>query len=236
MIIIPARAASSRFPKKVLADIGGLPMVVRTAKMAQSVDEVIVATDDDEIMNVCTKHNIKAMMSDPNHSSGTERINEIAQKMGLKDRDIVINLQADEPFLESVILHELINLLKNRSDIFMASCYTHLPKEHASDPNAVKVVLDSHKCAIYFSRSVIPYDRDGGFDDYKLHLGLYGFYAATLKEYCHMSKSPLEDIEKLEQLRVIYHGKKIAMLGVETKSFGIDTPEDLQRAVKLFIG
>jgi len=238
MIIIPARLASSRFPQKVLADIGGLPMVVRTAKKVAHLDRVVVAADDRLIIEVCKSHGIEAMLTSTTHKSGTDRINECANILDLNKDELIINVQADEPFIESEVVEMLIKRLrslkqKNESFI-MASCYNSINSEAAQDPNLVKVVLDDENNAIYFSRSAIPYDRSGE-AQYFGHIGIYGFDKKSLHEFCNLDDAPIEDIEKLEQLRAIYHQKKISMVKVASTGFGIDTKEDLKRAVDIFL-
>ena len=238
MIIIPARIGSSRFPNKVLADIGGMPMVVRTAKAVEDIDAVAIATDAKEVVDIASSFGIKAILTDTSHNSGTDRIYEAATKLGLKDNDIVINVQGDEPFIEKEVVQEIYNLTKSNLQnpkILMNSCYKILSNPYADDPNIVKVVTDDNDIALYFSRSKIPYPRDHHFDNYKGHIGIYGFSYKSLKTFCNLTPAPLEDIEKLEQLRALYHGYEVAMCEVDTKSFGIDTPEDLERALKLHI-
>ena len=238
MIIIPARLASSRFPNKVLADIGGLPMVVRTAKRVAKIDNVVVAADNEAIIDVCKKHGIEAMLTSTTHKSGTDRINECANILKLKEDEIIINVQADEPFIEIDVVEKLLLRLKTLREkkrrFIMASCYNAINEEAASNPNLVKVVLDTHSDAIYFSRSIIPYNRGGG-ATYFGHIGIYGFDKKSLHEFCNLPDAPIEDIEKLEQLRAIYHGKKINMVKVASTGFGIDTPEDLKRAIEIFL-
>lgn len=238
MIIIPARLASTRFPQKVLADIGGLPMVVRTAKRVAHLDRVVVAADDEQIISACKAHGVEAMLTSTTHKSGTDRINECANILNLADDEIVINVQADEPFIEGGVVEALqkrLNLLKEQNEPFvMASCYNAINNESALDPNLVKVVLDAAHNAIYFSRSPIPFNRSGE-ANYFGHIGIYGFDKKSLQEFCSLEDAPLEDIEKLEQLRAIYHQKKISMVKVASTGFGIDTEEDLRRAVEIFL-
>jgi len=234
MIIIPARIKSSRFPRKVLVDILGMPMVIRVAKQACLIDDVIVATDCDEVINVCSKYNIKAVLTSDTHQSGTDRIYEVAKKIGLKQSENIINLQADEPFIEKDVLEAIEKKTSSiKQDIFITSCFTKINKSQANDINNVKVTMDKNQKALYFSRSLIPYDRDDIFDDYSLHLGIYGFNVASLKMFCDIKNSTLEHIEKLEQLRWLENGYDIFMQEVETKSFGIDSPKDLERAIKI---
>ena len=239
MIIIPARMASTRFPNKVLADIGGLPMVVRTAKQVMHLDDVVIAADDEKIISVCKSYGIKAMMTSTTHKSGTDRINECAQLLDIADDELVINIQADEPFIEPEVLQSLmvrLNKLKDeKASFIMGSCYNAINSEAAIDPNLVKVVMDADHNAIYFSRSQIPYNRSGS-ATYFGHIGIYGFTKKSLHEFCSLDDAPIEDIEKLEQLRAIYHGKKITMVKVASTGFGIDTPEDLARAKEIFLG
>jgi len=239
MIIIPARLASSRFPKKVLADIGGLPMVIRTAKQVEHLDEVAIATDSQEVIELCKEYGYKAMMTSETHKSGTDRINEAAQILNLEDDDIIVNIQADEPFIEPNVVDSVIKRLKElkskKESFIMASCYNAVNNEAAQDPNLVKVIMDVNHNAIYFSRNPIPFNRSGG-ATYFGHIGIYGFTKKSLHDFCKLDNAPLEDIEKLEQLRAIYHNKKIAMVKVASTGFGIDTQEDLARAKQIFLG
>lgn len=237
MIIIPARLASSRFPKKVLAEIGGEPMVVRTANRVRDVDDVVVACDDESILKVCQYHDIKAMLTSTTHKSGTDRVNECAQLLDLDDNTPVINLQADEPFIETEVLellHQRIVQLRDRNAPFvMASCYNAINATAAENSNLVKVVMNAHHDAIYFSRASIPYNRSGS-ASYFGHIGLYGFTKKSLHDFCALDDAPIEDVERLEQLRAIYHGLPISMVKVASTGFGIDTPEDLERAKEMF--
>ncbi|RUM65369.1 MAG: 3-deoxy-manno-octulosonate cytidylyltransferase [Sulfurimonas sp.] len=238
MIIIPARLASTRFPQKVLADIGGLPMVVRTAQRVAHLDSVVVAADDEKIIEVCKSYGIEAMLTSTTHKSGTDRIHECATILNLADDELIINVQADEPFIEPDVVESLIKKLKilqqSNEPFIMGSCYNTINAEAAEDPNLVKVVLDDADNAIYFSRCAIPYNQGGG-AKYFGHIGIYGFAKKSLKEFCTLKDAPIEDIEKLEQLRAIYHQKKISMVKVSSTGFGIDTKEDLARAVEIFL-
>ena len=235
MIIIPARIGSSRFPNKVLADIGGIPMVVRTAKAVEGIDSVVIATDSQEVIDIAKAHSIDAVLTSSTHNSGTDRIYEAAQKLNLAEDEIIINVQGDEPFIETEVVQAIYNLTKSNRDnphILMNSCYKAINNPEADDPNIVKVVTDTDNIALYFSRAKVPYPRDHHFDAYKGHLGIYGFTMKSLKTFCNLSTAPLEEIEKLEQLRALYHGYEVAMTQVETESFGIDTPEDLEKALQ----
>ncbi len=238
MIIIPARVGSSRFPNKVLADIAGLPMVIRTAKAIEGIDRVAIATDSKEVINIANEHNITAIMTSLEHNSGTDRIYEASKKLNLLEDEVIINVQGDEPFIETEVVQavfDLTNKNKNNRKIMMNSCYKRINNPEADDPNIVKVVTTDNELALYFSRAKVPYPRDHHFDAYKGHLGIYGFTKNSLERFCQLSPAPLEEIEKLEQLRALYHGYEIAMVEVSSKSFGIDTPEDLEKALKLFI-
>lgn len=237
MIIIPARLNSSRFENKILADILGLPMVIRTAKRVESLDEVVIATDSSEVIELAKKYNIKAVITSSEHQSGTDRINEAVNTLGLDENEVVVNVQADEPFIEPEVVQAVITRVKelSNSEFNMVSCYKNISSNLADDPNHVKVICDDEQNAIYFSRAKIPYHRDH-YDDtlFKGHLGIYGFTKKSLNKFCSLEASYLEQTEKLEQLRAITAGLKINMVEVESKSFGIDTKEDLDNALKIF--
>lgn len=234
MIIIPARLNSTRFPHKMLSDILGYPMVIRSAMVAKEVDDVVVATDSEEIREVCNKYSIASVMTKTSHTSGTDRCAEAAKILNLGDEEVIINMQGDEPFLESKILREL-HQMTLMADCFMGTCIQEIQNKEVQDPNLVKVVLDNKNCAIYFSRSIIPFQREKE-DSLKYygHLGLYAFKNKYLQEFCSLPKSPLEEIEKLEQLRAIWNRKIIQTLLVQTQSIGIDTPQDRLRAIDFF--
>jgi 3-deoxy-manno-octulosonate cytidylyltransferase (CMP-KDO synthetase) len=235
MIIIPARIGSSRFPNKVLANIGGMPMVVRTAKAVEDIDDVVIATDSQEVIDIAHEHGIKAVLTSEKHKSGTDRIYEAAQKLNLAEDEIIINVQGDEPFIETEVVQAIYNLTKRNKEnnhIMMNSCYKTISNPEADDPNIVKVVTDTEDIALYFSRAKVPYPRDHHFDAYKGHLGIYGFTVKSLRNFCMLTPAPLEDIEKLEQLRALYHGYEVALVEVHTESFVIDTPEDLEKALR----
>jgi len=240
MIIIPARLKSSRFENKILADIMGLPMVIRTAKQVALLDEVVIATDSAEVIELAKSYNIKAVLTSTEHQSGTDRINEAVNNLKLAEDEIVVNVQADEPFIEVEVVQAVIDdikrLKKQNRDFIMSSCYKEISSNLADDPNHVKVVCDEFEDAIYFSRAKIPYNRDHYNEQttYKGHLGIYGFTKKSLNDFCSLTATPLEDIEKLEQLRAIANSKKISMVKVDSKSFGIDTKEDLANALRVF--
>ena len=236
MIIIPARLGSTRFENKILADINGLPMVIATANRVAGIDEVAIATDSKRVIELANTHGYKAFMTKNTHKSGTDRIHEVVTLLELQNDELIINVQADEPFIEpqivSAIKKRLEQLKKEKKDFIMASCAKNISSNEAKDPNLVKVILNDKSEAIYFSRSIIPYSRDTDFDGYLGHLGIYGFDVKSLKEFCSLPQSSLELSEKLEQLRIIQNAKPISMIVVKSKSFGIDTKEDLTRALK----
>ncbi len=238
MIIIPARLASSRFPNKVLADIGGVPMVIRTAKAVENLDSVVIATDSNEVVNVAKEYNIEAVLTSSSCKSGTDRIYEAAKKLNLGKDEIIINVQADEPFIEEDVIEKMLLLTKEHAgnpEVIATTCYKLVDSTAANNPNLVKVVTDLNNFALYFSRSKIPFSREGSLKNYKAHLGLYGFTMEKLEKFCTMQSGILEDIEKLEQLRILDNGYKIALTQVQSYSFGIDTKEDLEKALKMHI-
>jgi 3-deoxy-manno-octulosonate cytidylyltransferase (CMP-KDO synthetase) len=236
MIIIPARLKSSRFENKILADILGLPMVIRTAKRVEALDDVVIATDSNEVIKLAQEHNIKAVMTSEDHQSGTDRINEAANILELNNDDVIVNVQADEPFIEPEVVQAVIDSIKSSQDSFtMVSCYKKINTELADDPNHVKVVINTQGYASYFSRAKIPYNRDHYQNvDYLGHLGIYGFTKASLNQFCSLDNSALENIEKLEQLRALSNNLPIKMVEVVSQSFGIDTKEDLENALRIF--
>ena len=238
MIIIPARLNSSRFENKILVDILGLPMFIRTAKQVSSLDKVVIATDSQKVIDIAQKHGFDAVLTSSSHQSGTDRINEAANILNLDEDEIIINVQADEPFIEKEVVQEVISRtqkMQNEENTLITSCYKEVSSELADDPNLVKVILDCNELAIYFSRAKIPYNRDHSEDvKYFGHLGIYGFTKKSLNKFCSLNPSIHENIEKLEQLRAIDNGFKIAMTKVNSKSFGIDTQKDLERALEIF--
>jgi 3-deoxy-manno-octulosonate cytidylyltransferase (CMP-KDO synthetase) len=239
MIIIPARLNSSRFANKIMVDILGLPMVIKTAKQVSNLDKVVIATDSVEVVDLAKEYGFDAILTSTSHNSGTDRINEAVNILNLSEDEIIINVQADEPFIELQVVQAVINRVKNIKEngenIMITSCFKEISSDLADDPNHVKVVLDEHSNAIYFSRAKIPYHRDHHENaTYNGHLGIYGFTKKSLNDFCKLNPSKLENIEKLEQLRAIDNGQKIAMVKVVSKSFGIDTQEDLNRAIALF--
>ncbi|QCD52852.1 3-deoxy-manno-octulosonate cytidylyltransferase [Campylobacter sp. RM16192] len=234
MIVIPARLASTRFHNKILCDIGGVPMFVATAKRVQNIDEVVIAVDDESVLKIAKDYGFKAVMTSKDHQSGTDRINEAVKILKLSEDEIIINVQADEPFIEPENIAKFKKFCQENSQkAFMFSCYKTVNDENADDKNLVKVVTDKDCFALYFSRSRIPFNRSEC-KTYKAHLGIYGYSVKALDEFCLFETSFLEIVEKLEQLRALENGKKIAMLEIESESIGIDCEDDLKRALDKF--
>ena len=244
VVIIPARLASTRLPNKPLADLGGKPMIVRVAERAQDsgAARIIVATDHADIAAACAAHGIEACMTRADHPSGTDRIAEVAQTLGLAPDAVVVNLQGDEPLIEPSLLAACAARIA--PDVPMATCAHPLADAaDAFNPNVVKVVLDKQGRALYFSRATIPWHRDGfaatretlpaGYVPLR-HIGLYAYSNAFLQRYPQLEPAPLESIEALEQLRVLWHGVPIAVHITDAAPHaGVDTPADLER-VRLF--
>jgi 3-deoxy-manno-octulosonate cytidylyltransferase (CMP-KDO synthetase) len=227
-VIIPARYASTRFPGKPLADIAGKPMVVRVCERAAAsgARAVHVATDDERIAAAVRTHGHSALMTRPEHTSGTDRLAEAAALLGLKDDGIVVNVQGDEPLISPQLISRVAGSLGEAS--VSTACHAITGEASLADPNVVKVVLDAAGCALYFSRAQIPYPRSLGGRWYR-HAGIYGYRVGFLKRYAALPRSPLEETESLEQLRVLWHGYRIAVAVSETDiAPGVDTPQDLE--------
>ena len=242
VVVIPARYGSSRFPGKPLADICGEPMVVRVAQRARlirGIDTVVVATDDDRIARVVKEKGFFSIMTSPEHPSGTDRIAEAAQILGLSPEQIVVNVQGDQPMLDVSAVDNMVDLLISSKDFVMTTVACPMDGAAALDPNRVKVVLDEEGRALYFSRSPIPYDRDGigkqKQNFYLRHLGLYCYRVEFLKQYVTWPEGQLEAIEKLEQLRVLEKGLSIGVTVVDDAPPEVDTKEDLERVRRLFL-
>jgi 3-deoxy-manno-octulosonate cytidylyltransferase (CMP-KDO synthetase) len=243
-IVIPARYQSSRLPGKPLADIAGKPMIQRVYEQAQKskADRVIIATDDDRIINATKTFNGEACLTATTHQSGTERIAEVIDQLDIAGDDLIINIQGDEPFIPPALINQVIDRLAIEKTAKVATlCEKIQSANDLFNPNINKVIIDKNGYAIYFSRAPIPYYRDGFSDkklpehyDYYRHIGIYGYRAAFVKQYISWPPSPIEKIECLEQLRVLYYGEKIAVdIATEAPGIGIDTPEDLERARKI---
>ncbi|HWB53235.1 MAG TPA: 3-deoxy-manno-octulosonate cytidylyltransferase [Tepidisphaeraceae bacterium] len=236
-VIIPARFASTRFPAKIVASDTGRPLVqhvVDAVRRCRLVRQVIVAADDMRIVEALRPFDTHCVMTSPHHSSGTDRIAEVARTL---DSDIIVNVQGDEPEIEPEIVDGLIAHLRNSSDD-MATAATLFPAgAKVADPNLVKVVMAQDGRAIYFSRSVIPYDRDSqGARAYYLHLGIYAYRRDFLLKFAALAPTPLETSEKLEQLRALEHGHSIYVMKVDRAVHGIDTPEQYEAFVKRWKG
>ncbi len=244
-VLIPARLASTRLPGKPLADIGGLPMIVRVARRAaqSAARSVTVAADDASIVAACTAHGIAAVLTGTHHASGSDRLAEAARLLGFSGSRIVVNVQGDEPMLDPALIDACAVVLERRTDCPMSTA-AH-PIASAADfanPNIVKVVLDAGGAALYFSRAPIPWPRDHAGTWHPpsasaplRHVGLYAYRADFLQRYPELPPSPLEAIEQLEQLRVLWHGERIAVhVGHGEPGIGIDTPADLEAARALF--
>jgi 3-deoxy-manno-octulosonate cytidylyltransferase (CMP-KDO synthetase) len=229
-VIIPARYASTRFPGKPLADLAGKPMVVRVCERAakSGAAAVHVATDDRRIAQAVERAGFAAVMTRADHASGTDRVAETAKKLKLKHNQVVVNVQGDEPLISPRLIREVGTLLEKRRDASVATaCHAIHDAAALVNPNVVKVVLDAAGFALYFSRSQIPYPREPGASCYR-HAGIYGYRAGFLQKYTRLKPSPLERSEALEQLRVLWHGYRIAVTVSKAEiPPGVDTPQDL---------
>lgn len=237
-VVIPARYASTRLPGKPLLDIAGKPMVVWVAERAKQsgAQQVVVATDDSRIAQAVESHGHTAVMTRTDHVSGTDRIAEVAQHEGWTDDAIIVNVQGDEPLIEGSLIIEVATKLASSKDAVMATaCHAIHSKTDFLNPNIVKVVLDADGHALYFSRAPIPYPRDtfaqtelsSALPAYR-HIGIYAYRAKFLKEYSNLTPAAIEQFESLEQLRVLYHGYKIAVaISDNAPAAGVDTEADL---------
>ena len=245
-VVIPARMASSRLPDKPLADIGGLPMVVRVAQRALQSEacQVVVAADDERIVAACVAHGVQALLTRQDHLSGSDRLAEACQLLGLPDDAVVVNVQGDEPLIPPALINEVARVLRERPDASMSTAAHEIGSlEEFTNPNVVKVVMDARQMALYFSRAPIPWWRDGQLDSgFKAlpnpaplrHIGIYGYRAGFLSLFPTLKPAPLETMESLEQLRVLWHGHRIAVhVTTEAPGPGVDTPEDLARVRSL---
>ena len=234
-VVIPSRYASSRFPGKPLALLGGRPMVqhVYEKAAASSADMVLVATDDERIFNAVEGFGGKAVMTSENHPSGTDRI---AEAVAGYDADIIINVQGDEPLIPTSVIDELISVMKNNPDMEMATVGVPDQRERMTENN-VKVVFGADNYALYFSRSMIPFHRSGGVEvPPYLHWGIYAYRRKTLERFVQLPPGKLEECEKLEQLRALENGIRIYVVVSNLTSIGIDTPADLELAEKKLKG
>ena len=231
--LIPARLNSSRLEKKLIKDLDGIPVIVRTYKNIVSTNlfkEVIVVTDADEIVEILKKHNIKFLKSLKSHNTGTDRIAEFADKF---NSDIIVNVQGDEPFISKDDLINIINEFKCDSNnlVNVVSLMIKLSNiDEINNPNNVKVVVDNNNDSILFSRSIIPFDRDDLKPNYYKHIGVYAFRSLYLKKFAKYDQTPLEKAEMIEALRIVEHGEKIRMIEIFKEHVSIDTIDDLKMA------
>lgn len=248
-VVIPARYASTRLPGKPLLAIAGKPMIAHVCGKAQQsgAEQVVVATDNDRIFKFVTDLGIQAVMTRPDHQSGTERIAEVAEQCGWEANDIIVNLQGDEPLIPAGLIRDLAIELAGQKHAGIATFAAKILDSHeVFNPNAVKVVLNKAGYALYFSRAPIPWDRDGfaqpeqhvnGKMDYFRHIGMYAYRVDFLKRYCSWQPSVLEAVESLEQLRILWYGEPIKVKVIaHTPPAGVDTEDDLLRVEKLLLG
>jgi 3-deoxy-manno-octulosonate cytidylyltransferase (CMP-KDO synthetase) len=245
-VLIPARLASTRLPDKPLADIAGKPMVVRVAERARESQaaRVVVAADSASIVDACRVHGVDAVLTRGDHPSGSDRLAEASQLLGLAAHDVVVNVQGDEPLISPALIDSVAALLEQRPHASMSTA-AHAIDDLAEflNPNVVKVVLDAAGIALYFSRAPIPWWRDGfaaGVAQLPVpaplrHIGIYGYRVGFLQQFPSLPPAPVEQCEALEQLRALWHGHRIAVhVTAEAPGPGVDTPADLERVRKLF--
>lgn len=229
--VIPARFSATRFMGKVLADLGGKPVVQHvweSAKKARLLEDLIIATDDERVVKTAELFGAKVVYTSPDQPSGTDRLIEVINPI---DVEVVVNIQGDEPMVRPEMLDGLASAILDDKDVYMATLAKKIEdEEEVEDPNVVKVVKDKDGFALYFSRSVIPYPRFENTLQYFKHLGLYAYTKDFLFEFSNFPKSHLETTEGLEQLRVLENGYKIKVVETEFDTVGIDTPEDLEKA------
>ena len=252
-VLIPARLSSTRLPGKPLADIAGLPMVVRVAERAAlaGAARCVVAADDESILRACAEHGVHAILTRKDHPSGSDRLAEACTLLGLSGNDVVVNVQGDEPLIDPKLIDAVAQLLLARPEASMGTA-AH-PIDNLSDyrnPNVVKVVCDGSRMASYFSRAPIPFSRDhadeewwktaapqqghAGFAPLR-HIGIYSYRAGFLRQFPQLPPAPTEAMEQLEQLRALWHGHRIAVhITPEPPGAGVDTPEDLERVRAVF--
>ena len=245
--LIPARLASTRLPGKPLADIAGLPMIVRVAQRAalSGAAAVVVAADHSDIAAACAAHGVQCVLTRNDHATGSDRLAEACVRLGLDGHDMVVNVQGDEPLIDPALIDACARLLAERTDCVMSTVAHAIDSlDDLDNPNIVKVVLDHAGRALYFSRAAIPCwrDRRGGAGAGALppsalrHVGLYAYRAGFLRGYPALPVRPLERIESLEQLRALWHGERIAVhVTTLVPGIGVDTPEDLARVRALYV-
>lgn len=236
LCVIPARYASTRLPGKPLKDVAGKPMICRVydrASQAKTLSGVVVATDDERILRAVEDHGGRAMMTAKDHPTGTDRLAEVAE--AYPNVDLIINVQGDEPLIEPSLIDELGRAFDGDAELQMATVMTPMEDEtEQKNPNNVKVVTDKNGCALYFSRSLLPYPRnDAGTPVYK-HIGIYAYRRDFLLAYAKMAPTPLERTESLEQLRALENGYKIKCIRTNARFVGVDTPEDLAKVNEIY--
>jgi 3-deoxy-manno-octulosonate cytidylyltransferase (CMP-KDO synthetase) len=228
--VIPARLASTRMSRKVLREIAGRPMVEwvwRAAVASGCINPVVVATDSEEVADVCGARSIPVVMTSPDCASGSDRMREVARSL---DADIYVNIQGDEPTLTGEFFPPLLALF-DRPEVQVTTLSVHCPPEEFTNPNAVKVVTSRDGRALYFSRATIPFDRDAtGFIGYRKHLGIYAYRKVALERFAALPPGRLERLERLEQLRLLENGIDIYVADAPSDTIGVDTEDDLARA------
>ena len=241
LVVIPARLGSTRLPRKPLADIGGKPMVIRVAEQAKKslAHSVVVATDSVEIQAACDEHRIECLLTSEHHTTGTDRLAEVAQLLKLPNNALVVNVQGDEPLIPPELINQVAQTLADHVECAISTVAVSIQDvAEIANPNVVKVVLNQTGEALYFSRASIPFIRDAGMQNkigYLRHLGIYAYRANFLQAFTHLDPAPPEQAEALEQLRALWNGYRIAVhIAAQTPPAGVDTPEDLERVRKAF--
>lgn len=248
-VIIPARLASTRLPNKPLADIAGIPMIARVAlRVMEGVPKgckVVVAADDQSILNACQRFQVEAILTRKDHASGSDRLAEACELLNLADDEIVVNVQGDEPLIDPSLVHAVANALQsNRQASISTAAHPITAPEDFWNPNVVKVVLDKHQFALYFSRAPIPWWRDGFANEVRSlpaiaplrHIGIYAYRVEFLRKFPQLDQAPLENTEALEQLRAMWHGYRIVVHPCgQGPAAGVDTHEDLERVRQHFL-
>ena len=233
--VIPARYASTRLPGKPLADIAGKPMIQRVYEQVSKAKKpalVIVATDDQRVFDKVESFGGMALMTQPNHPTGTDRLAEVASHY--QDIDVIINVQGDEPLIDAEVIDQLADLFLEDADLQMATVASPLLEEEYDEPSAVKVICNKRGDAMYFSRSLIPYPRHAFINPPMKHVGIYAYRRQFLLDYAKMDPTPAEETESLEQLRALENGYAIRVIKTDKRFVGVDTPEDLERVNAIF--
>lgn len=233
--VIPARYASTRLPGKPLADIAGKPMIQRVYEQVSKAKKpalVIVATDNQRVFDKVESFGGMALMTQPNHPTGTDRLAEVASHH--QDIDVIINVQGDEPLIDADVIDQLADLFVEDADLQMATVASPLLEEEYDEPSAVKVICNKRGDAMYFSRSLIPYPRHAFINPPMKHVGIYAYRRQFLLDYAKMDPTPAEETESLEQLRALENGYAIRVIKTDKRFVGVDTPEDLERVNAIF--